>query len=241
MVTIIDEFIVAAGPVVGEALELMIQLFQLIVFLLALGYIVMLWRFDTLINIREVSKGHRTITRTTKAQSFRQRNTGAPKLRLFGIFGFRGEVIDLPPAECLVAHKSRITTKMYDFVKKDGLYHPVENIVLGIKTEVKDEKTGKTQAIYSIHGSGLELSRDYDSEQAIQNTLIEKATVYRNRKPTEIIASFALMIITIIVSGIVMWFAWKNFGNIAGAIASLGPPLQAGLIASGNVGVPGPG
>ncbi len=240
MVAVIDQFIVAAGPAVGQIIGLLVMIFQLIGMLLVLAFGYTLWKFDTLVNVREISKGHRTITKTTRAVGFKEKNTGTPKLRLFGTLGFGGEVIDLPPAECLIAHRSRVTTKMYDFVKKDGLYHPIENLVLGTKKEVKDEQTGKTTTIYSIEGSGLELSRDYDSEQAIQNTLIEKATVYRNRKPTEIIASFALMIITIIVSGIVMWFAWKNFGNIAGAIASLGPPLKAGLIA-GAQGVVGPG
>jgi len=240
MVAIIDSFLAAAGPTVEQIIGLVVQLAQLIGLLLVMAYGYMLWKYDTFLNIRELSKGHRTITTTTRATGFKEKKTGTPKLRMFGTFGFRGEVIDLPPTECLVAHRSRVTTKMYDFVKKDGLYHPIENLVLGIKKEIINKETGEKTIAYSIEGSGLELSRDYDREQAIQNTLIEKATVYRNRKPTEIIASFALMIITIIVSGVVMWFAWKNFGNIAGAIASLGPPLREGLIVASQ-GVVGPG
>ena len=154
--------------------------------------------------------------------------------------GFMGEVINEPPAECLVAHRSRITTKMYDFVRKDGLYYPVQNFVLGVMRNVINEKTGESNTIYSLEGSGLEVNRDYDAEQAIQNTLIDKATTYRNRKPTEIIASYALMIITIITCGVVMWFAWKQFGNMAGAIASLGPPLREGIVGAAQ-GIIGPG
>jgi len=117
-----------------------------------------------------------------------------------------------------------------------------------LKKEVLNKETGKIEIqivkeereVYSIQGSGLEISRDYDAEQAIQNTLIEKATTYRNKKPTEVIASFALMIITVIVSGVVMWFAWKNFGNMAGAIASLNEPLRQG-IAGAAQSIIGPG
>ena len=120
------------------------------------------------------------------------------------------------------------------------MYYPIQNFVLGAMQEVIDKKTGEKKFIYTVEGSGLEVNRDYDSEQAIQNTLIEKATVYRNRKPTEIIASFALMIITIVVSGVVMWFAWKQFGNIAVAISDLREPLREGLVGAAQ-GILGPG
>jgi len=49
-----------------------------------------------------------------------------------------------------------------------------------------------------------------------------------------------LMIITIIVSGVVMWFAWKQFGNMAQAIASLREPLKEGIVAAAQ-GIIGPG
>ena len=188
--------------------------------------------------------------------TIKDKKTGAPKLKLFGKFGFMGQIINLPPAECLIAHRSRITPKMYDFVKKDGLYYPIQNLVLGIarevtvdverevlnpKTKKREMQTFKERRIqYGVEGSGLEISRDYDAEQAIQNQLIEKAQTYRTKKPTEIIASYALMIITIIVSGIVMWYAWKQFGNMAGAIASLREPIKEGIIGAAQ-NIIGPG
>lgn len=229
MVKIVDEFITAIGPYLGQTADVVFMVFQLLGILALIGYGFMLYMYDTKINIREYSKGGRTINHQTRAMKFRDRKTGAVKLRFFGIMGFRGDTINEPPAECLVAHKSRITPKMYDFVKKNGLYYPVENIVLGVKHKITDEETGETREVYSIKGSGLELNRDYNVEQEIQNTLIEKAVSYRNKKPTEVIASFALMIITIIVSGVVMYFAWTQFGNMAGAIASLREPLREGL------------
>jgi|TARA_Y100000034_G_scaffold136810_1_gene215982 DNA-binding protein len=240
MVAVIDNFLVTAGPAVTQAIDVIVQFIQLGLLLALIGYGYILWKFDTRVNVREYSKGGRIITFTTRAVRIKDKNTGSPKLRFFGMMGFKGEIINEPPAECLVAHKSRITTKMYDFVRKDGIYFPIQNFVLGIKREVKNEDTGNIEEIYTIKGSGLEVSRDYDAEQAIQNTLIEKATVYRNRKPTEIIASYALMIITIIVSGVVMWFAWKQFGNMAGAIASLNEPLRQGIVGAAQ-NILGPG
>ena len=257
MVEIIDTFLASAGPVVEQAMGVIIQFLQLGLLLGAIAWGFVLWRYDTKVNVREYSKGGRVITYTTKAVKFKDKRTGSPKLRFFGFFGFRGEVINEPPAECLIAYRSRIgPNKMYDFIKKDGIYYPVQNFVLGIQKEVEEEvekevmnpDTGKNEKqiitvkklIYTIEGSGLEISRDYDAEQAIQNTLIEKATIYRNRKPTEIIASFALMIITIVVSGVVMWFAWKQFGNIAIAIEGLKQPLKEGLLGAAQ-GIIGPG
>jgi len=240
MAAIIDDFLVMAGPALNQVFNVIWMFIKLLGLLAAIGYGILVYKYDTKINVREYSKGGRVITYTTRAIKTRDKKTGAPRLRFFGTFGFGGDKINEPPAECLVAHRSRITNKMYDLVKKDGLYYPVQNFVLGIKHEVVDENTGKTNEIYSLEGSGLEVNRDYDAEQAIQNTLIEKATAYRNRKPTEIIASFALMIITIIVSGVVMWFAWKQFGNMANAIASLKEPLKSGIMGAAQ-GILGPG
>ena len=120
------------------------------------------------------------------------------------------------------------------------MYYPIQNFVLGMLVEVEDENTKERKQVYTIQGSGLEVNRDFDSEQAIQNKLIEEAVQFRNKKPTEIIASYALMIITIITCGIVMWFAWKQFGNMAGAIASLREPLREGIIGAAQ-NIIGPG
>ncbi len=239
MVAIVDQFLASAGPYVSQLLDVIWQFLQLFLLLGIAGYGYFLWRYDTKVNIRELAKGGRIILSTTRATVIKEKKTGAPKLKFFGMMGFRGEVISQPPAECLVPWKGRLTAKVYDFVKKDGLYYPIQNFVLGMMREVEDDK-GEKKLVYTIEGSGLEVNRDFDSEQAIQNKLIEEATQFRNRKPTEIIASFALMIITIIVSGVIMWYAWKTFGNIAGAIASLNEPLREGIIGAAK-GIIGPG
>lgn len=240
MVAIVDKFLASAGPAVSQVLDVVGMFLQLFLLLGVIGYGFMLWRYDIKIHIRELSKGGRTIMSSQRAMAIKEKKTGAPKLKMFGTMGFGGEIISMPPAECLVPTRGRITRKVYDFVKKDGLYYPIQNFVLGMLREVKDEKSGETKFIYTVEGSGLEVNRDFDSEQAIQNKLIEEAAQFRNKKPTEIIASYALMIITIIVSGVVMWYAWKTFGNIGADIASLREPIREGLIGASQ-GILGPG
>lgn len=256
MVAVIDSFVANLAPYFGVALDVIVLFAQLIGILLVLGYVVMLYMYDTKINIRDYAKGGRIITIGTRAMRIKDKKTGAPKLRLFGKMGFFGEVISEPPAECLVPYRSRITHKMYDFIRKDGLYFPIRNFVLGslqemekdVEKEVYDKKTKKKKTVivkeivevYSIQGSGLEIDRNFDSEQAVQNKLIQEAVQFRNKKPTEVIASFVLMIVTIIVSGVVMWFAWTQFGNMAGAIASLREPLREGITAAAQ-NIIGPG
>ena len=240
MVAIIDNFLAALGPAAVQLVDVIVQFMQLGLLLGVIAWLYLIWRFDTKLNIREYSKGGRVINRTSRAREIKEKNTGAPKLKLFGLMGFKGEIIPKPPAECLISNESRVTRKLYDFIKKDGLYYPVKNIVLGVKHQVPNKETGEMQEVYSIEGSGLEIDRNFDSEQAIQNKLIEEAVQFRNRKPAEIIASYALMIITIIVSGVVMWFAWKQFGNMAGAIASLREPLKEGILGAAQ-NIIGPG
>ena len=117
MVAIIDQFLASAGPAVAQILDVGWQFLQLFLLLGLIVYGFMLWRFDTKVNIRELSKGGRIILLTTRAKVIKEKRTGAPKLKFFGTMGFRGEVISQPPSECLVPCRSRLTTKVYDFVK----------------------------------------------------------------------------------------------------------------------------
>ena len=240
MVAVVDDFIASITPFLGQTWDMVWMIIRLVGLLAFIGYGVLLLTYNIKLNIRQYSKGGQVINTSTRAKKCKDKKTGAPMIKTIGIFGFMPELINEPPAECLISNSSRLTYKMYDFVKKDGLFYPVQNLVLGIKKQYKDEKTGEIKELYTIEGSGLEISRDYDAEQAIQNTLIDKAVSYRNKKPTEIIASYALMIITIIGSFIMMWYAWNQFGNIAQAISSLQQPLKEG-IAGAVSGIVGPG
>jgi len=230
-----DSLLPTITPFLGTAMDVIIIVVQLIALLGGLGYIVLLYMFDTKLNIREVSKGNRVIVHQSRARKIKDKRTGTPRLMLFSLnpmvlFGMaRAQMINEPPAECLVPFKSRLTNKLYDLVKKDGIYYPVQNFILGYKHDVMNEKTKQVEEVWSMKGSGLEISRDYDAEQAIENMLIEKATTYRSKKPVEIVTGLALVIICVITSGVIMYFAWKQFGNMAGAIASLQQPLKEGI------------
>lgn len=245
-----DSILPTITPYIGPILDIAWMVFQLLLIIGGLMYVALLYFYDTKLNIRQMSKGNRTIIVTVRAKSMKDKRTGTPRLTLFSlnpmiVFGLiKGEMINEPPAECLVPYKKGMTRKVYDLIKKDGIYYPIENFVLGYKHEVmvdKKDKDGKPlkdkegkqikipELVYSTKGSGLEVSRDYDAEQAIENMLIEKATTYRSKKPVEIVAGLALVIICVIVSGVIMYFAWDKFGNMAQAIAGLREPLREGI------------
>jgi len=139
MVAIVDSFLNAMTPYLGVIFDTIGLFIQLGLILGGVGYGLYLFLFSIKLNIREYSKGGRVISSTSRAMKVRDKKTGAPKLRLFGMFGFAGETINEPPAECLVAHKSPITNKMYDLIRKDGIYYPIQNIVLGIKHKVTQD------------------------------------------------------------------------------------------------------
>ena len=146
--------------------------------------------------------------------------------------------------------------KMYDFIKKDGLFYPVQNLVLGRRYDIPMvantqeqldaleaandeidqilrkydiETNQEKRVVYSIQGSGLEISRDYDAEQAIENALIAKAETYRNQKPSFMYAVYGLAIILAIGSFSMMIYAIHQFGSLSSAIASLQEPLKQGV------------
>jgi len=235
-----DDIIPTIMPYVDVLFSTIWIVLRLVLILAGIAYAIFLFKYDVRIEIRDQAKGYRTIGRTVRARRYMDKKTGTPMLQLFHPLIFRGEKINEPPSECLIPCRSRMTPKMYSFVRKNGLFYPIDNYILGVEHKVVNEETGENNTVYSIEGSGLEVNRDYNAEQAIQNTLIEKATTYRNKKPTEIIASYALMIITIITCGVVMWYAWKTFGNIAYAISELKEPLESGIMqAAQNIIGPG--
>ena len=99
MVAIIDSFVASVSPAVATILDLVVMIVQLLGILILIGYVIMLFMYDTKINIREYSKGGRIITATTRAMMTKDKKTGAPKLRMLGTMGFRGDIVNLPPAE----------------------------------------------------------------------------------------------------------------------------------------------
>jgi len=233
-----DQILSAVSDQLGPAWAIMAPWLKLFFWAgLGLYFLIILRKYDIKVVVYEMSKGNRVIAYHTIAAKIRTKD-GTPKLKFFswtGALGFNTEQINEPPSECMYANRSRLQPRQYNFVKKDGLYHPVNNHIQGIK--YKDEQG---IPLYSLEGSGLEINRDYDSEQAIGNKLLEKANAYRNKKPTEIIASFAFMIITIIVAGVIMIYTLNQMGELSTAISSLREPLKEGIMGAAQS-IIGPG
>lgn len=174
-------------------------------FFVSIWYVFLIKSYNIKIYVREISKGNRVIAMTTRAKSFKEKETNIQKLRFFGKFGFGGEVINMPPSECLVPYRGfGGLSSVYDLVKKDGIYYPVQNFVLGILHEVKNEETGNVEQFYSIEGSGLELSRDFDSEESILNKMKQVLRDYSNADKTAIYMAYSIAIILFLGSFVLM-------------------------------------
>ena len=72
--------------------------------------------------------------------------------------------------------------------------------------------------VYSIEGSGLEVTRDFDAEQSTLNNLINAADKYKNRKPIEIAAMYGLMIIICVGAFVVLIYSFYKSGQVIEAV-----------------------
>lgn len=210
------------GQYTGPVFSTVGFIVQVLIVVAVLYWFYVMWKFDTKLLIEEMGKRGRALSYETRAREFIDKKTKLPKLRMFGILGFWGETIAKPPAECITPYKSRLTNRFYKFVKKDGLYYPIENFILGRR--YKDDN-GKD--IYSIQGSGLEISRDYNAEDAIMNRMETAAHKYRNKDSrNQMYLGYGLMIVSFIVAGVIMAYTINKIGGLNTAIESLGPHLK---------------
>lgn len=201
---------------------------QFLLTILGIVYVIGLFTYNVKVVIHEYTKGGKTVVRNTRAREIHDKKNDNPQLKLFDFSLFMGKKINLPPSECIFPYKSFFAKKIYYFVLKDGSYIPIQNLVIGKKYQLKD-KEGKIQEVYSTEGTGLETSRDYDTEQAILNNLHEAAIKYRNKKPVEIVAMYGLMCIVIIGSIVIIVYSLKQVGNLFDALNSLGKPIEEGV------------
>lgn len=230
---------------VGPALDATITVVLWAAYLTAiLGFVYWVFtyfNFNRKIMVREYTKGGKTVVKLLKAKRVTGKNLRHPKLKFYGMLGFGGKQINEPGSECIFPYKSTFgNTIMYDFIRKDGLYFPITNAVLGrryviapsdiketsedlkewvesLGYKVLESEEGKN-VIYSTEGSGLEVSRDFDAEQSTLNDLIAAAEKYKNRKPIEIAAMYGLMIIMVVGSFVVLFYAFYKTGEIAEAV-----------------------
>ena len=78
-----DSILPTITPFIGPALDIAWMIAQLLFLIGGIGYVVLLYFYDTKLNIRQMSKGSRTIVHTTRAKSTKDKKTGVPKLMLF--------------------------------------------------------------------------------------------------------------------------------------------------------------
>lgn len=232
-----------AAPIAKATIGLVWSIIQLLLLLGALLYIYFYTSFNVRVLERKYTKGGRVIATIKRAKKVFDKKLNHPQLQFFGIMGFKGKQLNEPPADCIIPFQTGLfgNTVMYDFIVKDGVHYPVANAVLGKKyivdTEDKDlqkddafmqwagENSLIVQAVgnphtvvYSIEGSGLEVSRDFDAEQASLNNLINAADKYKNRKPIEIAAMYGLMIICLVGVTIMVVYALYKVGSISDAV-----------------------
>ena len=247
-------------PLVGSTVAIVFTFLKWGAIFIGAAYILMMLRYNVLVTVREQIKGGKTIVYTIKAREYVDGKSNSPRLRLFHPLIFMGTSINQPPSDCIVAYRGFFSKKMYDFIKKDGLYYPVQNLILGRRYEIPlvaktqedldrlsaahdeiDEITKKYdlpqsdekfRSVYSIVGSGLEISRDYDAEQAIENALIAKAETYRNQKPSFIYAAYGLAIILAVGAFSMMIYGLHQFGGFVDAVHQLKEPVQQGVTAA---------
>lgn len=229
----------AISGAVGPALQITVAwIFAALVVCAILGiliYFFWLRSFNIKITVYELSKSNRTIVTYTKAKLVKQKDLSYPILKLVGQFGFHGDLINQPPSDCSFPIKGKMGNKLlYNFIKKDGIYYPISNAVLG-KMYSKEGKP-----FYSIEGSGLEIHRDFESEKSTLNNLVLAGDKYRNKKPIEIAAMYGLMIIIVAGSFIVLGYAFYKVGVIekaalvvAEAVREAGNSVSASQIGPG--------
>lgn len=202
-------------------------------------YVIMLFTYNVKVVIHEQIKGGRTVIRSTRAKETRDKETNKVQLQLFDLTLFLGKRIDGPPSECIFSYKSFFAKKIYYFVYKDGIYYPIQNLILGREYVQKDingkivmDENKQPKKTYSIEGTGLEVTRDYNSEQAILGLLQSSAVKYRNKKPIEMVAMYGLMIIVIVGSIVVIVYSLKQVGNLFNTLQSLSGPIEKGVNAA---------
>lgn len=211
------------GKLVLGYLFLFIEIFGV---MMGIGYVIMLFTFNVKVVVHEYTKGGRTIIRTTKARESKNSKTGIPELHFMHPTIFFGKKINAPPNDCAFPYKGFMAKKAYCLILKDGMYYPVSNYIMGRVKEQYNEETKQTERLYSTEGTGLEVSRNYDHEQAIINKLHNSALQFRNKKPVELVAMYGIVVISILVAGVIMVYSLKKIGDLFTTLQTLREPIQ---------------
>lgn len=223
-----DQITLMAKPIINQIIGYGYIAIQIGAVFLVLFYITMILMFNVQVITCEYTKGGRTIIKFRKAREIKNKKTGIPNLQFRHFSLFFGDRINSAPNECSYPLKSYFAKKCFMFILKDGVYYPVNNMVLGKKYKIEREG-GIIEEIYSTEDTGLEISRDFDSEQSIINKLQECAINYRNKKPIEIVAMYGLMVIVIISASVIIVYSLKRVGDLFETLQVLSGPIQSAV------------
>ncbi|MBI2047485.1 hypothetical protein HYT26_04985 [Candidatus Pacearchaeota archaeon] len=230
---------------IGPALVQMLGLLWGILKLLGIvGFLLLIWWY-TSYNVRllerKFTKGGRVSISLKRAKKIFDKKLGHPQIQTFGFFGFGSKKLNEPPSDCIFPYQSSFGNSiLYDYIIKEGIYYPISNVVLGrkyiVSSDIQLQQDDKfmqwaqengieiksignpENIVYSIEGSGLEITRDFEAEQASLNNLINAADKYKNRKPIEIAAMYGLMIIIVVGAFITLIYAFYKSGQIIDAV-----------------------
>ncbi len=192
--------------------------------LIGIAYIISLFMYNVKIEIYEYTKGQRAVIRQVRAREVYDKKSNTVILKIFDLTIVRGKTINIPESDCIFNYKSYLYKKMYKFVLKDGIYYPVQNYIIGSIMQVRQED-GSLIGITS----GIEISRDFDAEESILNGLERKATMYRNKKPVELVAMYGLMIICILSATVIIVYSLKRVGDLFETLQQLKEPIKAAV------------
>ena len=237
----LDGLFESTGPALENLFGLAWNITKLLFWVIGLGIIWWYTSFNVRILERKYTKGGRVSVKLIRAKKFFDKKLGHPQLKTFGVFGFKAKTFNEPPADCIMPFQAMFGNSiLYDFVVKDGIHYPISNAVLGrtyiVDSELKLQEDdiflswaresgieikaigNPENVIYSIQGSGFEITRDFEGEQATLNNLINAAERYKNRKPIEIAAMYGLMIIIVVGAFITLVYAFYKTGQISEAV-----------------------
>lgn len=235
----IDQMLVNLGPGLKSSLGLIWSITKILILLGALLFIFWYTSYNVRVMVRKYTKGGRVVASMKRAKKVFNKNLGYPQIQMFG-FG-KAKKLNEPASDCIVPFQGLIGNSiLYDFILKDGIYYPIANVVLGRKYVVDHNANlagddmfmtwarengisvatvgNPEHVIYSLEGSGMEVTRDFEAEQSTLNNLINAAEKYKNRKPIEIAAMYGLMIIIVVGVFISIVYALYKTGQITEAV-----------------------
>ena len=229
------------NPMLTKLAGMLYLIGQILLMTLGVVYFISLFRFNVKVEVMEYVKGKRAVIRIQRATEVFDKKNNKPLLMFWSPFIFWGKKINIPSAECIFPLKSTTAKKMYKFVLKDGIYHPVQNYILGKNPISVTEVDGKiiqltpqeveqiekdgSRIITNIY-SGIEVNRDFDVEEAIANKLERDAVKYKNKKPVELVAMYGLMAIVIISSAVIIVYSLKRVGDLFVTLQTLSGPIE---------------